>query len=279
MILQEISKRPLQAAEEGRGDFRPNERGGDAEQDGEEHEMKHVRRVGLFFFTGPDAGDGSDGIRGDEGLDDLHQGGVGRGGFLGGVGDAFGGIAAVAGFEAVARFGIDAFAGADGVGEGEADDDGDGRDDQGVAEGFQADAAELADVADAGDADDERREDERNDDHQKKAEEEGADRFGDIRDDPDDARIVAAEQDVGEDAGGDADAETDQDAGVEREALGTIRGLVVEVGGGFALEVVGRARFGLLGSSMRKRRYSYVWGARAASPQFPAGLGSASSCS
>ena len=53
--------------------------------------------------------------------------------------------------------------------------------------------------------------------------------------------VVAAQEDVGENASDDADAETNQDAGVQGEALGTIRGLVVEVGGGFALEVVGRA--------------------------------------
>jgi hypothetical protein len=123
MILHEIS---LQASEERRGDFRPDERGGDAEQDGEEHEMEHVGRVRLAFFTGPNAGDGGDGVRRNEGLDDLHEGGVGRGGFLGGVGDALGGIGAVTGFEAVAGGGIDAFAGANGVGDGGADDDGDG---------------------------------------------------------------------------------------------------------------------------------------------------------
>ena len=150
--------------------------------------------VSVCLSRRADAGDRGDGIGRDERLDHLHQGGVGRGGFLGGVGDALGGVAAVAGFEAGARLGIDAFAGADGVRDGDADDDRDRGDDEGVGERFQADAAELADIADAGDADDERREHERDDDHQQQAKEERADRLGDIRDGPDDARIVAAEQ-------------------------------------------------------------------------------------
>ena len=61
-----------------------------------------------------------------------------------------------------------------------------------VAERFEADAPELAHVADAGDADDERGEDERDDDHQQQPQEELADGLGDVVDDPGDARIVAA---------------------------------------------------------------------------------------
>ena len=71
------------------------------------------------------------------------------------VGHAFGGVAAVAGFEAVAGHGIDAFPGANGVRDGETDHDGAGGDDQRVSERFQADAAEFADVANPGDPDDE----------------------------------------------------------------------------------------------------------------------------
>ena len=55
-----------------------------------------------------------------------------------------------------------------------------------------------------GHAHDQRREDERDHDHQQRAQEERADRLGDVVDDPDDARMVAAPEGVDGEAGQDA---------------------------------------------------------------------------
>ncbi len=133
-----------------------------------------------------------------------------------------------------------AFSRADRVGEGDADEDRDGGNDERVAERFQADAPQLPNIADPGHADDERGKNQRDHNHEQQAKKKRADGFGDVGDGPDDPRIVATQGHVRGHTGRDADAEPDQDAGVERHALRRVGRGVVEVGRLLALVSIRR---------------------------------------
>jgi hypothetical protein len=127
---------------------------------------------------------------------------------------------------------------ADEVRQTEADNHGNRRNDEGITERFQPDAAEIANIADARDADDQGRENERHDDHQKQIQKQLADRPREVFDRPDDIRIVAAERPVDEQSADDADEQTDQNLGVQRHAFRPVGRFVVEIGSQFLLVIV-----------------------------------------
>jgi hypothetical protein len=108
-----------------------------------------------------------------------------------------------------------ALAGTDKVDQGYPQEHGDGRDHDGVGESLEADPAQGARIAHAGDAQHQGREDQRDDQHEEQAQEDLPDGEGDVLDEARETRGVA-EGEVGEDASHDADGAADQDLGVER---------------------------------------------------------------
>src|SRR5262249_15606116 len=126
-----------------------NERQSDADDESEEHQVEHIRGF---------AGDRRYRILWHGRLHNLHQRRVRTADVFVGIFDPFHGVRAVAFGQLLRGFRVDALARFDRVGETNPDHDGYGRDDEGVDEGFQSYTPDLADIADACNSYDERRE-------------------------------------------------------------------------------------------------------------------------
>jgi hypothetical protein len=157
----------------------------------------------------------------------------------GGPGHALLGVGPVAGLERFGHLRAQALPGADGVGQHEPDQHRDRGDHEAVGERLGAHAAQAAHVADPGHPHDQRRGDEGHHDHQEDAQEQRPHRLGHLGDDPGKPRVAAAYRRVRHEPGHHPNPQADEDPGVERQALGLVGGLVLEVGGELALEAVG----------------------------------------
>jgi hypothetical protein len=93
----------------------------------------------------------------------------------------------------------------------------------------------------------ERSENQRHHDHQQQTQKYLTDRLREIVDDPNNARMVAAECKVYRDTGDHADRESDQYSRVKRQAFRLVRRFVVEIRGNFPLKFIGAdRRFGFV---------------------------------
>ena len=159
------------------------ERGeGEAGEDGEEEDLEDLAR-----------GEGAGVVLGDDVEEEVGDAEVGA--LSGVLGDGFG----VEG----AGINVHAAAGADEVGDGHADEQGEGGDGLEVEERLEADAAEAAGIADAGDADDDGEEDDGGDEHADELDEavaEGLELLAEMGEE-------SADEDAGEDAKEDAEVE------------------------------------------------------------------------
>ncbi|MCY1438770.1 hypothetical protein D9M71_549830 [compost metagenome] len=122
--------------------------------------------------------------------------------------DLLGGLPVLGDIHSAQGAHVDADARMEQVGQQQADDDGDGGDDLEIENGLQADAAKLLGVAHAGDADDQRGDHDRYDDHLDQADEDVAGRLQDVADPPGLLRRVDV---VDQRADGDADDQADDD--------------------------------------------------------------------
>ena len=97
------------------------------------------------------------------------------------------------------------------VGQGDADDHGRGRERQGQAEGAQAHAADLAEIAQTGDGQDQGGGDQGNDEQEHEAQENLAEGFGHLHDDPLQGGMGGAHQQIGGASGAGAQGEAGED--------------------------------------------------------------------
>ena len=65
-----------------------------------------------------------------------------------------------------------------------------------VSKGFQPDPPEFSDIANSRNANDQRREDQRHNDHQQHAQEQRTDRLRNVRHEPNDVLVAAAERPI-----------------------------------------------------------------------------------
>ena len=108
----------------------------------------------------------------------------------------------------------DSLAGPQHIDQGDPDEDGDGRHHDRVEQGLEADPAQGPGVAHPGDAHHQRREDQRDHQHEQQAQEDLPERQRDVLDERREPWIVA-HQEMGENSPGDAEEAADQDLGVE----------------------------------------------------------------